>query len=80
MENTFNIGEKIQFMSVTHKGTSVSFNTREGKILEFSKPKGLKACIKSRNGKTTWVKISELRKLSEKSPVNDVFESISKQN
>jgi hypothetical protein len=63
-------------MSVNSKGGGISFSTREGKILNFSEPKGLKALIQKRNGRKEWIKVSDLRSLKEHSPVNDVFNAI----
>ncbi len=72
----FAIGDKVQFMSVAHRGSGIRFSTCIGTIKEFSKPQGLKALVRKRNGRDEWKRVSELRALNAKSPVNDVFDAI----
>jgi len=72
----FQIGDRVQFMHSTSSGSSMSFSTREGKIIALSAPEGTKAHIQMRNGRKTWANIADLRNLNEKSPVNDIFNAI----
>lgn len=78
MSTEFTIGQKVQFMSVNIRGGSMSFSTLSGTIVKFSEPQGLKALVKKRNGRKEWIKVSELRSTEKPSPVNDVFNAITK--
>ena len=72
---TFSVGEAVQFMVTKRHGSGFSFSTREGTITELSKPDGKLAIIKLRNNREIAVMVSDLRKMNEPGPVDEVFRS-----
>lgn len=70
---TFSVGDKVQFMRMTFRGSSISMSTRYGKVVEV---RGSQVQVKLRNGKTEWVHKSDLRFQQQKSQVHDVFQAI----
>ena len=73
----FKVGQEVQFMHATERGTSIRLSTRYGKIVEFSTPKGLRALVRTRNGRQQWVRVKDLRSQAERSPVCDVVDALS---
>lgn len=69
----FSMGDKVKFVKARAVGASIEFKTMEGKIIEFSKPLGLKALIKYHGGNCIWKKVADLRKLDQPSPLNGIM-------
>lgn len=68
--NLFSIRDKVLFVKARAVGASIEFKTMEGKIIEFSKPKGLQALIKYHGGNYVWKKLTAIRRLDQPSPLN----------
>lgn len=69
----FSVGDKVQFMRMTCRGSSISLATRYGKVEAVC---GNKVNVKMRNGKTGWIHRSDLRLQQQKSQVHDVFQAL----
>lgn len=71
----FSEGQRIQFMHVSTSGRGVCMSTREGKFICEADPDHVKVLYRK---KVLRVKKSSIRTMQEKSPVNDVFQAITK--
>lgn len=71
--DTFSIGDKVRFVKARATGSAIEMKVMEGKITEFSKPKGLRARIKYHGGNYIWKKLTDLRHLDQPSPLNPIL-------
>lgn len=69
----FSIGDKVRFVKARAVGASIEFKTMEGKITDFSKPKGLRALIKYHGGNYVWKKLTDIRRRDQPSPLNGII-------
>lgn len=69
----FSIGDKVRFVKARAVGASIEFKTMEGKITDFSKPKGLRALIKYHGGNYVWKKLTDIHRLDQPSPLNGII-------
>ena len=69
----FSLGDRVKFVKARAIGSAIDFRTMEGKILELSKPLGLRALIKYHGGNYCWKKLVDIRRLDQQSPLNAII-------
>ena len=56
----FGLGDRVAFVLVRDTGRQIHMKRQEGKIVDFSKPKGTKALVKYHAGNYIWIRCSKL--------------------